>query len=232
MTKRTIVFSRSKFEGQDWRRKRKILKNRPRWKFFRQKEQNSVPLQKFSKPVVSIFASSRVSKLQFWDRMHIWKHMFLKTCWGWGQSPAKSQRTMVRKDQLLHWRSLHNLVMYLKILIRESLFYVNKENWHRNQPSNSPRAAGAKLKFEKERVRREVLSKKCEPHERSPCAPKIEDRSHEETLHQEGCARRAAWDLAKIFTCLRIRTKLRFTLLLKQRWCRHSLRKYQRSENA
>ena len=37
----------------------------------------------------------------------------------------------------------------------------------------------------------------CEPHERSPCAPKSEERSHEETLHQEGCARKAAWDLAK-----------------------------------
>ena len=34
--------------------------------------------------------------------------------------PAKSQRKVVRKDQLHHWRSLHNLVVYLKILIREA----------------------------------------------------------------------------------------------------------------
>ena len=40
---------------------------------------------------------------------------------------------------------------------------------------------------------------KCEPHERSPCAPKFGERAHEETLHQERCARKAAWDLAKIF---------------------------------
>ena len=32
---------------------------------------------------------------------------------------------------------------------------------------------------------------------RSPCAPKFEERSQEETLHQEGCASRQAWDLAK-----------------------------------
>ena len=31
----------------------------------------------------------------------------------------------------------------------------------------------------------------------SPGARKLEDRSHEVTLHQERCARRAAWDLAK-----------------------------------
>ena len=41
------------------------------------------------------------------------------------------------------------------------------------------------------------IIQKCEPHERSPCAPKFGERSHEETLHQERCARRAAWDLAK-----------------------------------
>ena len=55
------------------------------------------------------------------------------------------------------------------------------------------------------------MIQKCAPHERGPCAPKFEERSHEETLHQEGCARRAAWALAKICTSSRIRTKLRFT---------------------
>ena len=38
---------------------------------------------------------------------------------------------------------------------------------------------------------------KCEPHERSPCSPKFVERSHEETLHQERCARKVAWDSAK-----------------------------------
>ena len=35
------------------------------------------------------------------------------------------------------------------------------------------------------------------PHERSPNAPKIEDRSQEETEWQEQGAREAAWKLAK-----------------------------------
>ena len=41
------------------------------------------------------------------------------------------------------------------------------------------------------------IIQKCASHERSLCAPKFEERSHEETLHQERCARKATWDLAK-----------------------------------
>ena len=36
-----------------------------------------------------------------------------------------------------------------------------------------------------------------EPHQRSPNAPKFEDRSQEETEWQEQCAREGAWKLAK-----------------------------------
>ena len=38
---------------------------------------------------------------------------------------------------------------------------------------------------------------KCEPHERNPCAPRFEERTQEETLHQERGARKVAWNLAK-----------------------------------
>ena len=75
------------------------------------------------------------------------------------RSPAKSQRKLVRKDQLLYWRSLYNWVVYLKVLIRENLLcHVNKEDWGQNTPSNFPRARGTKKKIGKERVHREVLS--------------------------------------------------------------------------
>ena len=57
------------------------------------------------------------------------------------KSPARSQRKVVQKDQLRH-RSLHNWVVYLKILIRETLFNVNLENRELNTPSNSPKAPG------------------------------------------------------------------------------------------
>ena len=41
------------------------------------------------------------------------------------------------------------------------------------------------------------VTQKWTPHDRSPCAPKCGERSHEETLIQERCARKAAWDFAK-----------------------------------
>ena len=52
---------------------------------------------------------------------------------------------------------------------------------------------------------------KCAPHERSPGAPKFEERSHEETFcTQEGCARRAAWDSAKTIYKLKNSDKATF----------------------
>ena len=38
----------------------------------------------------------------------------------------------------------------------------------------------------------QVVIHKCEPHERGPYAPKFGDRTQEETLQQETCARREA----------------------------------------
>ena len=39
---------------------------------------------------------------------------------------------------------------------------------------------------------------KCEPHERNWCAPRFEERTPDDTLLNERCARRVPWDLAKI----------------------------------
>ena len=63
---------------------------------------------------------------------------------GLTRSPEKSQRQVVRKDQLHHWRSLHNWVVYLKVLNRVSLFYVKKENWD-GQGIGSPRCTHTHL---------------------------------------------------------------------------------------
>ena len=51
---------------------------------------------------------------------------------------------------------------------------------------------------------------KCEPQERSPCAPKFEERRQEETLQQERCARRVARDLAKNVMKLKDKDKATF----------------------
>ena len=73
---------------------------------------------------------------------------------------------------------------------------------------------------------------KCKPHERSTCVPKFGKKWREETLHQERFTRRVAWKLANIFTNSRMRTKLRFMLLLKIGQCRRPLQNLHKSENS
>ena len=72
---------------------------------------------------------------------------------------------------------------------------------------------------------------KCEPHERNPCAPSCEERTQDETLQQERCARRAAWDLAKIVYKFKNTDKATFTLLLNPGHCRRPLQHLLKSEN-
>ena len=96
-------------------------------------------------------------------------------------------------------------------ILKEStqLGCVSRDSYPRNSILREPGMLGSKhtVKFSKGtwhqidiRERKgpsRGIVQKCEPHERSPCAPKFGERSHEETLIQEGCARKAAWDLAK-----------------------------------
>ena len=63
-----------------------------------------------------------------------------------------------------------------------------------------------------------------EPHQRSPNAPKFEDRSQEETEWQEQGAREAAWKLAKSVLKLKRSTKEEHSFhLLKIGACLHQL---------
>ena len=49
------------------------------------------------------------------------------------------------------------------------------------------------VKLWKERVCLKEFCKKCDPQERNPCAPQIEDKTLQETLQQERCSSREAW---------------------------------------
>ena len=54
------------------------------------------------------------------------------------------------------------------------------------------------------------LIRKSVRHECSPCAPEFEERTLDKTLHQERCARRAAWNLAKNVYKLKNKAKATF----------------------
>ena len=96
-----------------------------------------------------------------------------------------------------------NWVAYLRIWSRRSLHrFYGRAQTHGNQSDvlNSQKPSYVTLTFETKIHRLEMI---CpgDPHQRNPNAPKLEDRSQEETEWQERCAREAAWKVAqKIFT--------------------------------
>ena len=58
------------------------------------------------------------------------------------------------------------------------------------------------------------IFQKGDTHERNPCAPKLEDRTHGETSRQEDCVRKAAWSLAKKIYKLKAEDKATFYSLV------------------
>ena len=202
--KRTIVLSRTKFEGQaDEGRE--------------QSSKTSGEVEECSSDKRSEFrAVAKIVKqpsCKFWH--FVCQNYKSETRCKFGRS-CFFKRKLVQKDQLYCWGSLYNWVVYLKILVRESLFHVKTEIWDQDTPSKSPKVPGTKRKIGKERVHREELSKNV-LRERCLCAPKFEERSHEETSHQEGCARSVAWDLAKNIYKLKNADKAAF---LYSYWCK------------
>ena len=111
-------------------------------------------------------------------------------------SPIKSRRKVVEKDQWPYWRSLHCWVVSQDCFSRNSILRAHgklgsnrtvkfsNDTWHH-------------LKDREGTGPSQGMMQTCEPQERSPCEPKFEDRTVQETLQQERCARREAWDLAK-----------------------------------
>ena len=69
-----------------------------------------------------------------------------------------------------------------------------------------------------------------DPHQRNPNAPKLEDRSQEETEWQERCAREAAWRLAKNILKIYGETETA-SFSSSENWCLPAPSTNQRKEN-
>ena len=124
---------------------------------------------------------------------------------------------MVRKDQLQYGSTQLGFVPEDSYLIKSILR--EDEKLGANHTVKLSRSIWHQIKIRERICPSHGVLQKCAPHERSLCTPRFEERSHEDTLHQEGRARRAAWDLAKICTSPRMRTEQRFILLLKPGQC-------------
>ena len=184
-TKRTIVFSCILFEGKtDWRRD---TKNPHSDQVNRKTRETRVkchadsvcknPSCKFWHPLVCLnYKSGKVVYMAITAISDMLRQR---------RSPTRSRRKVVQKDQLLCKRCLRESGK-IEIETRRQILQRH----------------GTKLELGKERVHREELSKSVRLMS-VVFAPKFGERSHEETWHQEGCARKAAWDLAKHFRKLR-----------------------------
>ena len=94
-------------------------------------------------------------------------------------------------------------------------FYVKKGDWDQNTPSNSASAPGTKSKNLERRVHREVFCRSV--HLMSVVFAYLGlRRGNILTLHQEGCARRAAWDSGENFHKLKNSDKATFYTLIEE----------------
>ena len=134
-------------------------------------------------------------------------------------SQAKS-RKVVRKNQFLDCRRLYKLGCVSQNSYRKTSILREEGRLRSTHAVKLSRGTWHQMNIRETNGPSQGVFQKCEPHERGLCAPRFEERSQEETLHQERCARGVPWVLAKIFTSPKVRIKLRFSPLLKpgQRW--------------
>ena len=130
------------------------------------------------------------------------------------RSPERGRRKRVLKEQLRFWNIEESKVVYLRIQIQWNLFYGKLEKWEgtlrRDTPLNSQDAPGTKFEFGTQKGSSRGIIQKGDTHERNPWAPKFEERTPKETLRQEDCARKTAWDVARKIYKLKANDKATF----------------------
>ena len=137
------------------------------------------------------------------------------------------ERGNLWKDVIRNWNKIHLNVSFLmhdnwvadfRTRRRRSLFSGRALTCRsRSSVWSSQRLLHVTPKFETKIPRSVAFICPGEPHERSPNAPKFEDRSQEETEWQEQGAREAAWKLAKSVFKLKVHERATFFSPLENR---------------
>ena len=143
-------------------------------------------------------------------------------CSGMLKKYEQHQRTGETRLKTTH--QIHdNWVAYSMIWGRRSLhrFYGRAQTYGNRSDVKFTKAIARHTKIQDQNL---SLGYICpgEPHERSPNAPKFEDRSQEETEWQEQGAREAAWKLAKSVLKLKEQERATFFSLSENRCLRGS----------
>ena len=178
-----------------------------------------------------ILSFSRVSELQIRKRSCPWRQMPFPIYWGWRTDQQEvEERWCERISCDIEGVYAVGLCVLRLLLVKVYSTWTWKIGIksHRRMlqrhmaPNQNSGKKGSIAKIQK-----------SVPLERSFCAPKLKERSHEETLHQERCARNSVWDMAKILKSSRIRTISRLTFSVTSKGCQHlPLRRDQMSEHS
>ena len=148
--------------------------------------------------------------------MYIWRQMSFPTCWGRMKAQQEVEEKWCARISCDIER-VHTIGLCISRFLPEKTYstWIGNVGINQNTLSNFPNAPGTKLKFKKERPSRGIIQK-CALHERRLCAPKFEERPHDETLQQERSARKAAEYLANKFHKLKKSDKTTFFIFLVQ----------------
>ena len=135
-----------------------------------------------------------VPKLQVWDRMQIWKCFFRH--FEAEEKPSKVKEMRFKRISCFV-EGVYTIGLFFGVSIRDKSILRERGKLGSKHTVKFSKTAMRHAQIRERNGPSRGIIQKCEPHERSPCAPKFEEISHEETLYQERCARRVAWDLAK-----------------------------------
>ena len=163
---------------------------------FKRKERNSVPLQNcknpswkfWHPPVCRNYMSETGCEC---GRTCFFRHVEAE------EKPRKKSKKGGAKGSVASLKDSTQLVCVSQDSYTRKSILREEGTWGSKHAVKFSKGTWHQIKIRERKGPSDGLIQKCEPRERSLCAPKFEERSHVENLRQEGCARRAAWDLSK-----------------------------------
>ena len=172
-----------------------------------------------------------MSQLQVWIRMHKRRTMPIPTRWGWWAAKQKVEEQWWEGTVVFFLTRVCTLGLFFqRYRATEEVYSAWNGKLGSNHTVKFSKGTRHHMKIRTRKGPSQGVVKKCEPQERNPCSPTFDDRTQQETLQQERCARREAWDLAKSLQAQKMRIRLRSLLPKDGKW-RYPRWERQKSEN-
>ena len=160
---------------------------------------SSVYGSNMSKVVMWFSASSRVSRMKVWKRMHLSLSLPVSTCWCWGEAQQEVEKREYSRSSFRFCAKIRSKVVFLNTKIQWSPFYGRLEKWDWTLLRDTLKFSGRtwyEIRIRDRTGPSRGVIQEGELHELNLCAPRFEERTPEETWRQV-CHRKAAWNLAR-----------------------------------